>query len=168
MNDMEKQLQTDQNSACEKTGCCSTTEDGNAVCIVPQDTASGYNTDKTIPLNSIQTIQVLPRLTHSEQHDEHKSLWQRIRGGVMFAVACIASPCCTPLIVPVVLSLLAGTPIAVLLGQNLGWVYGGLTLLSGVSFVLGWRWMGKNNSHKTALPVVQAPVTSRVTGKFNS
>ena len=101
-------------------------------------------------------------------HDEQKSLWQKVRGGVMFGVACIASPCCTPLMVPVILSLLAGTPIAVLLGQNLGWVYGGLTLLSGVSFVLGWRWMGKNSSRKTALPIIQAPVASRSVGEINS
>ena len=66
----------------------------------------------------------------------------------MFAAACIASPCCTPLIVPVVLSLLSGTPVAVWLGQHLGWVYGGLTLVSALSFVLAVRWMSKRNRSK--------------------
>ena len=68
----------------------------------------------------------------------------------MFALACLASPCCTPLIVPVVLSLLVGTPAALWLGQNLGWVYGGLTLLSAISFVIGWRWLGKGNAERPA------------------
>lgn len=162
MDTIVKPIQTDQNSACEKTGCCGTTEDGNAVCIVPQNKATA------VPVSSIQMVQASPRIKLNVSRDEYKSLWQKVRSGVMFAIACIASPCCTPLIVPVILSLLAGTPIAVLLGQNLGWVYGGLTLLSGVSFVLGWRWMGKNNSRKSALPVVQAPIVSRSTGKLNS
>ncbi len=166
MSSIEKPLPIDQTSACEKTGCCSTTEDGNAVCIVPQNSESASAT--TIHLDTIKTIPLQPKYVLSYQIDEDKSLWRKIRGGVMFAVACIASPCCTPLIVPIVLSVLAGTPIAILLGQNLGWVYGGLTLLSGVSFVLGWRWMGKNNSRKTAVPVVQAPVASRAAGKTNS
>lgn len=66
--------------------------------------------------------------------------WERVRAAVMFGVACIASPCCTPLIVPVVLAALAGTPFALWLGQNLGWVYGGLTVISAMSFVLALRW----------------------------
>lgn len=78
--------------------------------------------------------------------------WQKMRSGVMFVVACFISPCCTPLIVPVILSLLAGTPIAVWLGQNIGWVYGGLTLLSAVSFVLAFRWMSKNIAQHRASP----------------
>jgi hypothetical protein len=83
-----------------------------------------------------------------------KTVWQKIRGGLMLGVACIASPCCTPLIVPVVLSLLAGTPFALLLGQNLGWVYGGLTLISALSFVLALRWMRK--------PTTSQPPTIRL------
>ena len=68
-------------------------------------------------------------------------MWKKIRSGVMFIIACVASPCCTPLIVPLGLALLAGTPVAVWASANLGWVYGGLTLLSIVSFVLGFRWL---------------------------
>ena len=70
-------------------------------------------------------------------------MWKKIRSGVMFVVACIASPCCTPIIVPIVIALLAGTPLAIWLTGHIGWVYGALTVLSIVSLVLGVRWMGQ-------------------------
>jgi len=73
-------------------------------------------------------------------------MWKKIRSAVAFGLACIASPCCTPLIVPLGLALLAGTPIAVWASANLGWVYGGLTLVSIGSFVLAYRWMGHVNA----------------------
>lgn len=57
----------------------------------------------------------------------------------MSGLACITSPCCTPLIVPLGLVLIAGTPLAAWLTQYIGWVYGGLTLVSIISLVLGWR-----------------------------
>jgi hypothetical protein len=37
--------------------------------------------------------------------------------------------------------LIAGTPVAALLTAHIGWVYGGLTLISVVSFVLALRWL---------------------------
>jgi predicted MFS family arabinose efflux permease len=82
-------------------------------------------------------------------------MWKQIRTGVMFGIACITSPCCTPLIVPLILALLAGTPVAVWLGQNIGWVYAGLTLISVVSLVLGLRWMKRKQSHSTSKPPVE-------------
>jgi hypothetical protein len=83
-------------------------------------------------------------------------MWKKIRSGFMFVVACIASPCCTPLIVPIGLALFAGTPVAVWASANLGWVYGGLTLLSVVSFVLAFRWMGqKADNNKTTIQPAQ-------------
>lgn len=75
-----------------------------------------------------------------ERPATHPGRWKRVRASVMFGIACLASPCCTPLIVPVVLAALAGTPLALWLGQNLGWVYGALTVISAVSFVLALRW----------------------------
>lgn len=77
--------------------------------------------------------------------DDGKTIWGKIRGFVMFTIACIASPCCTPLIVPIVIALLAGSPVAIWMSQNLGLVYGGLTLISILSFVLGFRWVRKTN-----------------------
>ena len=88
---------------------------------------------------------------NSAGHIAH-TLWRKLRAGAMFIVACFTSPCCTPLIVPVILSLLAGTPVALWLSQNIGWVYGGLTLISAVSFVLALRWMSKNTMRRRASP----------------
>lgn len=112
-----RELQNPETTLCDGD-CCRTTDDGGTICL----------TSIAMPTDS----QVI----------EHKSqnLWSRMRGGVMFGVGCLLSPCCTPLIVPVILSLLAGTPMAALLGQYIGWVYGGLTLFSVVSFVLAYRW----------------------------
>ena len=75
-------------------------------------------------------------------------MWKKIRSGFMFVVACVASPCCTPIIVPIGIALLAGTPFAIWASANLGWVYGGLTLLSVVSLVLALRWMRQNPESK--------------------
>ncbi|MEO5888389.1 MAG: hypothetical protein ABIQ77_12080 [Anaerolineales bacterium] len=87
-------------------------------------------------------------------------MWKKIRSGFMFVIACVASPCCTPLIVPLALALLAGTPIAVWASAHLGWVYGGLTLLSITSLVLGLRWMrqkseSNENRRKAAIQSIQ-------------
>lgn len=79
-------------------------------------------------------------------------MWKKIRSGFMFVVACVASPCCTPLIVPLGLALLAGTPVAVWASAHLGWVYGGLTLLSVVSLMLGLRWLGQKSASKGSKP----------------
>jgi membrane protein implicated in regulation of membrane protease activity len=83
-------------------------------------------------------------------------MWRKVRAALMFGIACITSPCCTPLIVPLILALLAGSPAAVWLGQNVGWVYGGLTLISVVSLVLGLRWMNRRSTpRKIAKPVTR-------------
>lgn len=75
---------------------------------------------------------------------------ERLRAGILFVIACFTSPCCTPLIVPLALVLLAGTPAAVGMGQNLGWIYGVLTLISGISFVLGLRWWNRRKMNQPA------------------
>jgi len=82
------------------------------------------------------------------RRNKEMTMWKKIRSGLMFAIACVASPCCTPLIVPLGLALLAGTPIAVWASANLGWVYGALTLLSIVSLVLGFRWLGARSKRE--------------------
>lgn len=82
-------------------------------------------------------------------------MWKKVRSGLMFVIACVASPCCTPLIVPLGLALLAGAPVAVWASSHLGWVYGGLTLLSVVSLVLGLRWMGQKAESKRSKSTVQ-------------
>lgn len=69
------------------------------------------------------------------------SVGKRLLGIGGLAVACLVSPCCAPLWVPLVLFLLAGTPLAVFLSASLGWVYAGLTVFSLLSLYLGWRWL---------------------------
>lgn len=78
-------------------------------------------------------------------------MWEKVRSSVLFGVACITSPCCTPLLVPLLIGLLAGTPSAALITQNVGWVYGLLTLLSVISLVLALRWMGKRNTAQASI-----------------
>lgn len=121
--------------------CCSTTEDGNAVCNVSAAGQScGYSdsaqvNSKFVPLSSI-----------NDKPPKKAKERSKLRSIVLFGIACLTNPCCTPLYVPLVLSLLAGTPAALWMSQHLGWIYGGLTLISAVSIVLGLRWMnsGKN------------------------
>lgn len=74
-----------------------------------------------------------------ENKAESSTLGEKIRQGGLFLVACLASPCCTPLFVPIVLSVFAGTSLGLWLTQNLFWVYGLLTLISIVSMVLLFR-----------------------------
>jgi hypothetical protein len=79
----------------------------------------------------------------SPDRNQEPTMWKKIRSGVMFTIACIASPCCTPIIAPIAIALLAGTPLAIWMTSHIGWVYSGLTALSIVSFVLGVRWIGQ-------------------------
>ena len=72
--------------------------------------------------------------------NQRGSGWLRIRSGLAFALACVLSPCCAPLIVMVIMAGLAGTPLAVWVGAHLGWLYGALTLASVLSLALGVRW----------------------------
>jgi hypothetical protein len=148
--------ETRQDTDCEREDCCSTTEDGSAVCIVPQD-GQPASPPSANPLISISSILPVRHNTRAR-----KSLWHRTRGGLMFAVACIASPCCTPLIVPLALALLAGTPVAAWLGHNLGWVYGGLTLLSVVSFVLACAGRIKNHDAPPNSPIPKSTFNSSI------
>ena len=136
--------------------CGSVTEDRAAVC-VPGACSCSSNTKsneaislslpsvsenkKTVSQNSIQI-----------NSNQEQTMWKKIRSGLMFGVACITSPCCTPIIVPIAIALLAGTPVAVWLSAYVGWVYGGLTLLSVLSLVLGFRWMGQKNVSKGSKP----------------
>jgi len=71
--------------------------------------------------------------------------WQQIRSGVMFVLSAITCPCHLPIVLPLVLALLAGTPVGVWVTQNVGWVYGGMTLLFFGSLALGFHWIGQND-----------------------
>lgn len=129
--------------------CGSVTADGAAVCVPGACSCSAQSKSSEPILLSLPSIgesknaglqKIVP---FKNKNNQEKTMWQKIRSGVMFGVACIASPCCTPILMSISLALLAGTPIAVWLSANVGWVYGGLTLLSVISLVLGFRWMGQ-------------------------
>jgi type IV secretory pathway VirB2 component (pilin) len=111
------------------------TQTGNAQCAIDCQCAT-----QSSQLNKSNPIQ-----------KQVNSTWQTLRSGLAFAVACIASPCCTPIIVAIAIALLAGSPVAAWLTLNIGWVYGILTLMSVVSFVLAIRWwLGKPASKPAA------------------
>jgi hypothetical protein len=83
---------------------------------------------------------------------------RRLRSTLLFLLACFTSPCCTPLLVPLFLALVAGTPIAVWTSNHLGWVYGVLTIISLISFILGFRWMSQRKRlHPDILPRQERP-----------
>ncbi len=136
--------------------CGSVTEDGAAVCVPGACSCSSdakSNEPISLSLSSVNenkksVSQSIIQINSSQE----QNMWKKVRSGLMFGVACITSPCCTPIIVPIALALLAGTPVAVWLSANVGWVYGGLTLLSVVSLVLGFRWMGQKNASKASKP----------------
>jgi hypothetical protein len=138
--------------------CGSVTEDGAPVC-VPGACSCSSDARSNEPISFS-----LPSLSENKKTasqgliqihtGQEQTMWKKIRSGLMFGVACITSPCCTPIIVPIVLVLLAGTPVAVWLSAYIGWVYGGLTLLSVISLVLGFRWMGQKNASEASKPKV--------------
>ena len=65
---------------------------------------------------------------------------------ILLGVACLTSPCCVPLIAPIILGLLAGTPLALWFTSHMGWMYGGLTLISAIGFLLLWRYAFQKSS----------------------
>jgi hypothetical protein len=100
--------------------CCTTTADGQAICDVTaakEDAIQGRLSD----------------------NGESTTRRRKIRSGFLLGVGCLTSPCCTPLLVPLTITLLAGTPLAAFLAQYVGWVYAVLTLVSLVSLFLGVR-----------------------------
>ncbi len=76
-------------------------------------------------------------------------MWKKMRSTVMFGIACITSPCCTPLIVPLIAALLVGTPAAAWMQQYIGWVYAGLTVISLSSLLLGLWWLRRSSPRRT-------------------
>ena len=153
---------TMQSTSCATDDCCSTTDDGHAICVVPshpktvqvaaspcgcESEASGCGCGNTSAVqytpSEKNALPLHSALIADSRDGGDNSTWQKIRGGGMLAIACLASPCCSILYVPVLLALLAGTPLAVWMGQNLGLIYGGLTILSIASFALGFRWLTK-------------------------
>ena len=70
--------------------------------------------------------------------------WQKIRSGAMFVISAITCPCHLPITLPLILVLLAGTPLAVWIIQHSGWMYGIMTGVFLLSLALGFLWAGSS------------------------
>lgn len=92
-------------------------------------------------LDQITDSKNVPRIT-SEGQNQRKT----IRAAIAFIIGTITSPCCIPLIVPIILALLAGTPLAVWITEHLGWVYAILILISVTSLVTGLMLLRRKNT----------------------
>lgn len=79
--------------------CGSITEDGAAVCVPGACSCSSET-------KSSESIRISAPPINKSQNQEI-NVWKKIRSAVMFGVACIASPCCTPIIIPITIALLA-------------------------------------------------------------
>jgi mercuric ion transport protein len=88
-------------------------------------------------------------------------LWQKTRSGVMLVISFVSCPCHLPITLPLVLTLLAGTPAAVWIGNHVGWVYGGMAVLFVVSLGLGLRWILQTNAAREACEPRPARSTKR-------
>ncbi len=97
----------------------------------------------------------MPQPTESPLNKERTHFASRLKAGLMLGIGCITSPCCTPLLVPLALAFLAGTPLAVWLSANLGLVYGGLTLISIASLLLGFRLLWRKSSAEKTTQTVR-------------
>lgn len=93
--------------------------------------------------------------------------WQKIRSGAMFVISFITCPCHLPITMPLALALLAGTPLAVWVTQNRGWVYGVMTGVFLLSLALGFLWMGssKENAGEVCEPRPNRSISSIATAK---
>jgi hypothetical protein len=67
-------------------------------------------------------------------------LWKKIRGGLMIAFSAITCPCHLPVVLPLLATLFAGTPTAILIAKYPGWVYGVMTILFALTLGLGFQW----------------------------
>jgi hypothetical protein len=74
-----------------------------------------------------------------------------LRSGLLVVVACLTSPCCTPLVVPLGMALLAGTPLAFWLTPHLGWIYTALTIVCVSSLILAFFFLRQRAGHPSQL-----------------
>jgi hypothetical protein len=120
---------------------CVTTEDGSPACAVDCACSS-------------------PNTAQESETDKPKQEFSfNLRSGISFAVACITSPCCTPIIVPLFFALIAGTPFAAIIAQYTGLIYGALTLVSIISLVVGIRWLSPRRKSNRAVINAQPQAT---------
>jgi len=66
---------------------------------------------------------------------------QKIRSGVMFVIAFVTCPCHLPITLPIALTILTGTPLALWITQHSGWMYGIMSGIFLLSLVMGFIWL---------------------------
>ena len=67
-------------------------------------------------------------------------IWQKFRGGLMVVFSLITCPCHLPIVLPLLATLFAGTPAAILIAKYTGWVYGVMTVLFALTLGLALQW----------------------------
>ena len=122
---------------------CHSAPNGEALCATGQRCTCS---EQQMPA-PIALTKVTRSISHRETPQPQQLMRSKsIRSVLWVGVACLTSPCCTPLFVPLALALLAGTPIALWLTAVLGWVYGILTLISVCSLLLAFRSLSRKPS----------------------
>ncbi len=91
--------------------CGTTTEEGAAVC-VPGACSCSSEAKSNEPISLSLPSVSGNKKTGSQSiiqinNNQEQTMWKKIRSALAFGVACIASPCCTPIIVPIGLALLS-------------------------------------------------------------
>lgn len=72
--------------------------------------------------------------------------WRKLQIALLFSSSVINCSCHLPLVLPLALALFVGTPAAVWITYNVGFVYGGMTLFFIVSIALGVGWTSRRNA----------------------
>ncbi|HET8841818.1 MAG TPA: hypothetical protein VFN35_10140, partial [Ktedonobacteraceae bacterium] len=102
---------------------CRSTQDGRALCVLPPDGGRCSCHEPSLPA-PIARPSLVRKIVSQTPRPARGPLMRLVVWGV---IACLASPCCAPLLVPLALTLIAGTPVALWLTSMLGWIYGALT-----------------------------------------
>ena len=82
-------------------------------------------------------------------------IWCKIRGYLAAGVALITCPCHLVLILPLILSVTAGTAVGGFLEQNYGFVIAASIIAFIGGLVLAFRWLGNSLSEGGAFPPKQ-------------
>lgn len=87
----------------------------------------------------MQIVHRQPQIYSTRDHSYTPSphLGRKLWTSALFVIATVTSPCCSPLVVVLLVTVAAGTPLAAWVTQNLAWIYGGLTAISILSFIVG-------------------------------
>ncbi|SRR6266567_2028580 len=127
---------------------CRSSSDGSAISLT-RDGSQRCTCAESKPAPSSHILAHRHRPHEDTSLPDHHALWKTTSSGLLFVIACLTNPCCTPLLVPFGLTLLAGTPLALWTTQYLGWIYGMLTVICVCSLVFAFRSLGQRPSRSS-------------------